>query len=979
MAVAGAMGTTMLSGLPAAQAADPPAAAFDYSMPKRFGQDENGDGKIDYFTETSESPVVIGGQQKQIAPASWNVKLDACASTPGSSYAWTVLDHPDPAHPLTVAGGPGCNDFTLTVPEEGTYRVALVATKDGVASAPVVQEVVVQDWLIVSVGDSYGSGEGSPDIPVDNSALANAEAKWDDAGAAWDEVATTRASYGGIQAAIDSWAAHTAELASLDCLEETLRCGELTALIAGDAIWIVAEAVRFGLVAAGEFVEDVIAAIGATIDALIATAEAAVHVAQTVTGALSAGWQSKRCHRSANSGSARAAKKLEDADPHTSVTFLHLSCSGASVVYGLLGLYQGTEDLGVKNPDCPASPTQCVDPQVNVAKQLIGNREVDAVYVSIGGNDAHFADLIIACITQNNCQDPGNWVADTRGNLEAAICGPLAGLSFGLVQQSLCHDLLLNIPDFAVSAAELWEEGKTGDVTPPIDPMFSGHPVLYNQLNQAVVQQPNDTDGWLLPAGRSNRLFLSQYVDAVRHDTGRYCDWATDGLSTIPFFSSTEARWVNETVSPELTANIQAATTTHGWKFVGGIFDGFTNHGYCADDHYMVRLEEAFLTEASYTGMVHPNNKGYTVYGNQIFDAWKSEMYAGGDLSQPRRPDQKPFADAGGPYTLVEGDTVAMTNNSRDGDRDPMTFAWSASPAGRVSFTTPSSPTPTLVGVDEGTGTASVTVSDADGSRSDTAAFTVTNAAPRITSTGLSADPLLINTAIAPRATFTDAGVNDVHTAVWDWGDGTTSPGVVTETNGSGSALGSHTYRATGIYTVKVTVDDGDPGGSTTETFEYVVVYDPEGGFTTGGGWIESPAGAYTPGDSSDPDITGKAQFAFVSKYLKGATAPEGSTSFKFKAGELEFDSSSYQWLVISGTKAQYKGTGRVNGVGGYGFILSAVDGDAANSPTIDKFRIKILTPGGSVLYDNQAGSADDATASTAIAGGQIKVHSGKK
>ena len=58
--------------------------------------------------------------------------------------------------------------------------------------------------------------------------------------------------------------------------------------------------------------------------------------------------------------------------------------------------------------------------------------------------------------------------------------------------------------------------------------------------------------------------------------------------------------------------------------------------------------------------------------------------------------------------------------------------------------------------------------------------------------------------------------------------------------------------------------------------------------------------------------------------------------------------------------------------------MLSAVDGEALNSTAVDKFRIKLITPAGSVLYDNQAGSADDAAASTAIAGGQIKVHSGK-
>ncbi len=58
--------------------------------------------------------------------------------------------------------------------------------------------------------------------------------------------------------------------------------------------------------------------------------------------------------------------------------------------------------------------------------------------------------------------------------------------------------------------------------------------------------------------------------------------------------------------------------------------------------------------------------------------------------------------------------------------------------------------------------------------------------------------------------------------------------------------------------------------------YNYAVVYDPIGGFVTGGGYIMSPAGAYV----QDPAATGKANFGFVSKYKKGATVPSGSTEF---------------------------------------------------------------------------------------------------
>jgi len=94
---------------------------------------------------------------------------------------------------------------------------------------------------------------------------------------------------------------------------------------------------------------------------------------------------------------------------------------------------------------------------------------------------------------------------------------------------------------------------------------------------------------------------------------------------------------------------------------------------------------------------------------------------------------------------------------------------------------------------------------------------------------------------------------------------------------------------------------------------------------------------------------------------------------FQFKVADLNFKSTSYDWLVIAGSKAKYKGTGSINGTGEYGFMLSAIDG------TPDKFRIKIWDKEtGDVVYDNQLGAADDADLVTVIEGGSIVIHKEK-
>jgi hypothetical protein len=89
-------------------------------------------------------------------------------------------------------------------------------------------------------------------------------------------------------------------------------------------------------------------------------------------------------------------------------------------------------------------------------------------------------------------------------------------------------------------------------------------------------------------------------------------------------------------------------------------------------------------------------------------------------------------------------------------------------------------------------------------------------------------------------------------------------------------------------------------------------------------------------------------------------------------------DDVTSDYIVVydpsAGSKAQFKGTGKVNGVDGYGFMLSAIDG-GKNSP--DNFRIKIWdTYGdGDVIYDNLAGGSDTDDPTTALGGGSIVIH----
>lgn len=205
-----------------------------------------------------------------------------------------------------------------------------------------------------------------------------------------------------------------------------------------------------------------------------------------------------------------------------------------------------------------------------------------------------------------------------------------------------------------------------------------------------------------------------------------------------------------------------------------------------------------------------------------------------------------------------------------------------------------------------------------------------------------------------------------------DWGDGTITTTTMNSSNGAGSDNASHNYTVPGVYTLNIDVADDD-GSVANQQYQYIVVFDPENGFVTGGGWITSPLGAYT----ADPTLTGKANFGFNAKYKNGANVPDGNTEFQFKAGNLNFHSSSYDWLVVAGPRGQFKGVGTINNTGIFGFMLTAVDGQVPGGGGEDKFRIKIWDIASDVIiYDNQLGDTDDASATTLLGGGQIMIHS---
>jgi len=461
-------------------------------------------------------------------------------------------------------------------------------------------------------------------------------------------------------------------------------------------------------------------------------------------------------------------------------------------------------------------------------------------------------------------------------------------------------------------------------------------------------------------------------------DSGGLTDTATVNVTIIPVNdppvvnTSGSATTGNEGSPIALSVSVtdvDSASLTYAWSVTGPASCSFDNVAVanpqltCTDNGAHTASVDVSDGEATTTGSVNVtvDNVAPAISGLTLTSATINE-----DGSATVNGS---FTDAG------SADTHTVSINWGDGSSSAATVTQGA---GNGTFTATHQyldDNPTATASDIYTVTA--TVSDDDGgSVSQATSVTVTNVDPVITAVTATIDPQPVGAAVDVSAPFTDVGTNDTHSCTIDWDDGLGPVAAMVDPQnaGSGTCTDARTDLPAGVYGVTVTVTDDDTGSGTESATTLIVVYDPGAGFVTGGGWFNSVAGT----DKLNPAAVGKANFGFVAKYKKGAQTPDGQTEFQFKAGDLNFHSTDYQWLVVTGgCMAQYKGTGTINGESGYNFMLTLRDGSLCGSPTDDGFRIKITGAGG-LRYDNTGGDDNIGPQSgnvQPIDGGSIKIH----
>jgi lysophospholipase L1-like esterase len=279
-------------------------------------------------------------------------------------------------------------------------------------------------------------------------------------------------------------------------------------------------------------------------------------------------WQDRRCHRSAKGFEARTAARLEAASAKSSVTYVPLACSGASIPTGMLAPYAGIAPSG----------GVLLPPQVDAMKALVGPRSVDAVVVSIGINDLGFGSVARFCF------DDG---------VDAAVAATVD-----------CWDKPYPTTTSSTTLRDF------------VRARAAALPGRYAQLADALGR-----------AGvAASKVYLTEYPTESRDEHGQPCNPLVPYLDGRPFgFSvrgtitrteSVEAE--QELVTPVNTA-LKAAAATYGWHYVTGFAAQSLTHGLCAASPWFVGVYDSLVTQHDVLGTLHPNARGQQAAAALVF------------------------------------------------------------------------------------------------------------------------------------------------------------------------------------------------------------------------------------------------------------------------------------------------------------------------------------------------------------------------
>lgn len=553
-------------------------AGFDWSMPDRF-TDRNGDGRPDVpnsqqYVQNTGADCRASTIDKPLFVVDFRASSSTATIQPGGPPAAGNLPRPvrisefDWRIAARDGGAAGVEVVTTRGPvlqrclAEGIYDVTLTVRVPPVLGAPssasTTNTVTVEDILIVSIGDSYASGEGNPERVV---------VQYLDAGrrrvttAYWADPGTEKLEgFNRVERVLDQTATQGFSGSS---------GGEAAGGFSGAS----------GGAAPGDFSGSAAQGGPFSAETGAATSFGPVAVPDRYSSHADSveGWRHLMAHRSTLSAHAQVAMAIERADPRTSVTFVFLAASGATVGRGVTARYNGVAN------EPAVQGREPLPAQILQAKELVRNRKIDALLVSVGGNDIGFSNLVKALILQDT--------SDTRrGILNSVKDGDWTRLTDGL------------------KGMVQWLDTNVG-----IDYLADE----YRKLAYALSTELRNVE----------KVYITGYPDPTRSSIAQYCSHILDqavepsfgrhvleraGFSQLQI-TREELKWADENVLQPLNAAVKAAADAHGWIYVD-TYAPSRGHGLCRPSPYTLStplgnlsVEVAAVGAAIYPGNPYPN------------------------------------------------------------------------------------------------------------------------------------------------------------------------------------------------------------------------------------------------------------------------------------------------------------------------------------------------------------------------------------
>ncbi len=311
-------------------------------------------------------------------------------------------------------------------------------------------------------------------------------------------------------------------------------------------------------------------------------------------------------HRSSFAAPAQMALKLEKADPHTSVTFVFVSASGASIKEGGLGKYAGIDNAPGYDKNKP------MESQLDQIEWLTGGRTIDVLTVAFGANDVGFARIVTTLLLA----DPER--EGTYDGLEKKL---LRAVNFG--------------------TTEYWEEvgkivsfaGSKPDTSPLAG--IGGLSADYRSLNERIKSL------------KPKQVFLTGYPDLTTH-MGKKGPFLSekifDDVVRAGIFNPdleidntkmgwlTEIQWLRQNIG-RVTNTLRTLAKNFGWTFVD-IFDKFSGHGYSAPtNRWIVTATESAADQGpkdeptKTKGSLHPNREGHQQIAELLYAKVKAKVF----------------------------------------------------------------------------------------------------------------------------------------------------------------------------------------------------------------------------------------------------------------------------------------------------------------------------------------------------------------